>query len=138
MSARNKQHPITSLPFVFDHAPTSRRNSKRSFWHVTPSGDYGEDCRTGSRYAVEYLRVVAEEDKAVYRSGGWLALIVGAMRKALADGERSGIEGDFSKPSGSPRNSDGGRPSSCTWTPNFIGEWRAKGRSSTSGPMAPW
>jgi hypothetical protein len=93
MSAPNKPHPITALPFVFDHAPKSRIDPRRSFWHVEPLGDYKEDCRTGSRYAIEYLRLVADDDR--FDGGGYLAMIVDHMRAALAEKERSGIEVGF-------------------------------------------
>jgi hypothetical protein len=93
MSAPNKPHPITALPFVFDHAPKSRISPHRSFWHVQPAGDYQEDCRTGSRYAIEYLRLMASDDR--FDGGGYLAMIVDHMHTTLAEQERSGIEIGF-------------------------------------------
>jgi hypothetical protein len=61
MSAPNKPHPITGLPFVFDHAPKSRGSrGKRSFWHVEPTGNNFEDCLIGDRFACADLRFIAK------------------------------------------------------------------------------
>ena len=51
----------TSLSFVRDAAPTDRNDRRRCFWAVTPTGDYGEDCRIGHRLAIEYLRFERED-----------------------------------------------------------------------------
>jgi hypothetical protein len=75
MSRPNKLHPITILPFVKDAAPKSRSDLRRSFWHVEPTGDYGEDCRIGHRYAIEYLRYELGERE----SPGYLGWIVKDM-----------------------------------------------------------
>jgi hypothetical protein len=53
--------PVTILSFVRDAAPTSRSDKRRCFWAVTPTGDYGEDCRIGHRLAIEYLRFERED-----------------------------------------------------------------------------
>ncbi|KSV84561.1 hypothetical protein N183_12100 [Sinorhizobium sp. Sb3] len=58
----------------------------RCFWHVAPTGNYGHDCRTGNRYALEYL---AYEEGAVCGSG-ILNLIVNDMPRPL-----TGIENGF-------------------------------------------
>jgi hypothetical protein len=86
MTEPRKPHPIESLPFVFDHAPKSRGNVKRSFWHVEPTGRYGEDCKTGTGFALELLRYQRKEDTG----SSHLAAIVRHMPRDL-----SGIEVGF-------------------------------------------
>jgi hypothetical protein len=49
--------PITKLPFVADRKkPFAPGQWPRCFWSVTPTGNYEADCRTGSHYALAYLR----------------------------------------------------------------------------------
>ncbi len=71
---------IIDLPFVVDCADGVRR-----FWCVEPSGDYGADCNTGSRYALDYLRHLAGTGIAS------LQWIVSAMPR----GKLTGIEVGF-------------------------------------------
>jgi len=85
MSAPRKPHPIESLPFVEDRVPKSQTDIRRCFWNVQPTGDYGEDCNTGQKFAIEYLRYQVSFD-----SGGHLAFIVGHMPR-----ETTGIEVGF-------------------------------------------
>jgi len=85
MSAPRKPHPIESLPFVEDRVPKSQTDIRRCFWNVQPTGDYGEDCRTGSRFAIEYLRYQVSFD-----SSGHLSLIMRDMPR-----ETTGIEIGF-------------------------------------------
>jgi hypothetical protein len=63
-----------------------RGQSPRCFWHVKPSGDYGKDCETGRRLALEYL-ALEEEDTG---GPGHLQHIVMDMPRAL-----TGIEIGF-------------------------------------------
>jgi hypothetical protein len=86
MTEPRKPHPIESLPFVFDQAPKSRTNPKRSFWHVEPTGDFHKDCRKGSEFAFELLRYEQEEKSGT----SFLAMIVRQMPRDL-----SGIEVGF-------------------------------------------
>ena len=59
MTTAHKPHPVASLPFVADRSPCAEGEPPRHFWTVTPTGDYGEDCRSGDRYALTYLRFEA-------------------------------------------------------------------------------
>jgi hypothetical protein len=91
MNAPNKPHPVTGLPFVFDHPAKSRgQRRERSFWHVQPTGNSIEDCLTGDRFACAYLRFIAKTD-----APGYLISIVEGMCEARAERERSCIELGF-------------------------------------------
>jgi hypothetical protein len=57
---------------------------KLSRWDVTPSGNYGADCETGERYAVELL-------KTYDGSVGWSSL----LGQIVADMIRAGPTGTF-------------------------------------------
>ena len=87
MTAPRKPHPIESLPFVRDRAPNSRTNMRRCFWHVEPTGEYDKDCRTGARFALDFLRYEAAGEPG----SGYLALIV----KDMPAGAPTGIEVGF-------------------------------------------
>jgi len=56
MSAPRKSHPVSSLSFVHDEAPASKKDLRRCFWHVTSTGEVQADQETGQRLALEYLR----------------------------------------------------------------------------------
>ena len=87
MSATRKAHPFESLSFVLDRAPNSRSDKQRCFWHVEPTGDYGEECKIGQRLAIEYLRYRQRADPGGH---GVLGLIVRDMPP-----EHTGIEVGF-------------------------------------------
>jgi hypothetical protein len=91
MSAPNKPHPVTGLPFVFDRPKRARGERLRCFWHVQPTGDYFDECAIGGRFAAAYLRLIAEDDG----DGGFLMSIVSDMCAALAQRGHSGIELGF-------------------------------------------
>jgi len=59
-------------------------------WNVVPSGDYGADCETGNRYAMEFL-------KSCDGSCGWSSL----LQNIVADMIRAGPNGTFA--GGSPK-----------------------------------
>jgi hypothetical protein len=44
---------MMTLPFIADIGP--KKDKKRGFWNVKPSGDYIKDCNTGAEYAFLYL-----------------------------------------------------------------------------------
>jgi hypothetical protein len=90
MTTARKPHPVLSLPFVADRAPTSRGNLRRCFWNVQPTGNYSEDCLTGYSFAVEYLRYRQEREE----STPLLAPIVCDMPKREKN-EHAGIEVGF-------------------------------------------
>ncbi len=77
MSAKSNP-TITKLPFVKDGT------NGRSFWNVTPTGDYTVDCNTGERLAHEYLAAIEAGADA------FLPTILRAMPR-----EQSGIEVGF-------------------------------------------
>lgn len=82
---------IEDLPFVVDRAraglpkPTGKQ-SPRCFWHVSPTGKWGDDCRTGEMLAVEYLKVQSGKDAP----GSFLQWIVEDMPREL-----TGVEVGF-------------------------------------------
>jgi hypothetical protein len=61
IATRKINKPATIQPrqhfpsFVKDGVRMGRIGSKRCFWVVKPSGDYGADCLTGQAMAEEYL-----------------------------------------------------------------------------------
>ncbi len=82
---------ITTASFVVDRKkaglpPPTGKQTKRCFWHVSPSGHYGEDCRTGEQLALEYL----ECQSSAAATGSYLSWIVADMPRDL-----SGIEIGF-------------------------------------------
>lgn len=83
-------HPVLALPFVRDRRGDERASgpAPRSFWHVSPSGNYQTDCATGTHYAT-----LAVNYMAAARSPHLLAWIVSdmmAMRRS-----HSGVEVGF-------------------------------------------
>jgi hypothetical protein len=52
----------------------------RRFWNVTPTGDYGRDCKIGRALAFEYLAM----EEADTHGPGHLAKIVNDMRCPIA------------------------------------------------------
>lgn len=77
-TAQPARPQITDLPFVVD------RNKRRSFWHVSPSGDYVKDCDLGNKFALKYLAYEHANKSAML---GW---IVRDMPK-----KHSGVEVGF-------------------------------------------
>jgi hypothetical protein len=100
---------------------------------VQPTGDHFDDCVTGHRFAVAYLRYLAEE-----RSSELLMSIVDDMCAALAQREHSGIELGFLRAIESARSLGGVKPRSGFSPESMPGECMGKVPSSTSDPMAPW
>lgn len=83
-------HPYTLLPFVFD--PPRKRGEpcrQRDFWHVSPSGDYGQECRLGDAFARELLGLMRE------RSDWTIARYVLVGMLDSRGGKHNGIEIGF-------------------------------------------
>jgi hypothetical protein len=83
---------ITTLSFVADRKkaglpPATGRRGKRCFWHVSPSGHYGQDWRTGEQFAIEFLGCLSSSNEATLFNLSW---IVADMPRDL-----SGIENGF-------------------------------------------
>jgi hypothetical protein len=72
--------PLDNLSFMAWGKPGERRR----FWNVHPTGDYIQDCDTGTRLALEYLFCQETAE------GGCLAGIVGDMPREL-----TGVEVGF-------------------------------------------
>ena len=83
-------HPCARLPFVYD--PPQKRGEPyrgRNFWHVSPSGDYDQECRLGDAFARELLGFLRE-------TGNWgiaRLVLVGMMNSR--GGKHNGIEIGF-------------------------------------------
>jgi hypothetical protein len=75
-----------TAPIAKTRAKLSFAGAKLSFarngsaWNVRPTGDYGKDCNTGHRLALEYL---AFEEKDNGAHGGHLQGIVASMPRKL-------------------------------------------------------
>jgi hypothetical protein len=54
-------HPVLALPFVRNVTPREQAAgaATRSFWSIQPTGDYGQDCATGARYAALAFETMA-------------------------------------------------------------------------------
>jgi hypothetical protein len=76
--------PIGRLSFV-KNCRVRRHGRLRNFWYVKPTGDYGKDCATGEKFALEYLKY---EETA--QPGGLLQVIVQDMPR-----DQTGIEVAF-------------------------------------------
>lgn len=83
-----KDYRVADLPFVVGGG----RKSKRDFWHVQPTDVYFDDCLTGERFALEYLRYLKANTGGI---AGVLLSIVGSVSLRLGERERSGIEVGF-------------------------------------------
>jgi hypothetical protein len=96
---------IIDLPFVAERSPCAEGEFPRHFWTVRPTGDHGEDCRTGDRYALTYLRFEAALDHNLHPfilpwivrdmprelTGieiGFLTIIDAAAQHGIAEAER--------------------------------------------------
>lgn len=81
---------ILSLPFVRDTTRAERKAGlpPRLFWSVQPTGNYGEDCETGSSYAKIALDYMTRENS--HQVMQWA--VFDMMR---AGPEHSGIEVGF-------------------------------------------
>jgi len=66
-----------------------RKSSGINAWKVSPSGDYGEDCKMGSAFAIQFL-------KSCDKTYGWQSL----LQCIVADMIREGTDGEF--PNGFP------------------------------------
>ncbi len=58
---RRRVSPWERLSFIADRKKAGLPEGRfpRCFWNVKPTGDYVEDCDTGQRLALEYLRFIA-------------------------------------------------------------------------------
>ena len=83
-------HPYTRLPFVFD--PPNKRGEPyrlRDFWHVSPNGNYNQECQLGDAFARELLGFMREQNE-------WdIARYVLLDMITSNGGQRSGIEVGF-------------------------------------------
>ena len=70
------QYDLYPLPFF--------NAAAHSTWDVEPTGDYGADCQTGHRYALEFL-------KSCDGTVGWASL----LPAIVADMVRAGTSGTF-------------------------------------------
>jgi hypothetical protein len=82
--ARRWIHPIAELSFVANRDGTTLprptgNQSPRCFWNVTPTGDYGRDCKIGRALALEYLAL----EEADPHGPDYLTMIVGDMPRQL-------------------------------------------------------
>lgn len=50
---------ITDLPFVAD-VKIAPRKTRRSFWHVPPTDDYGHACDMGRQYAADFTQYLKQ------------------------------------------------------------------------------
>jgi len=82
----NKQAgSVTQLPFVTSYS--ANKAHERSFWDVTPSGDYTADCETGQSYGIDALHYMVSQ-----KFTPLLSMIV----EAMPDSSRySGLEVGF-------------------------------------------
>src|SRR4051794_10274842 len=72
-----------TLQSQYEKYPLPFFNGKtRNTWDVTPTGDYGADCRTGRQYAVEFI-------KSCDGTYGWTSL----LQCVVADMIRAGTAG---------------------------------------------
>jgi hypothetical protein len=113
---------IIDLPFV-----TPEGERPRHFWTVTSTDDYGEDCRTGDRFALTYLRFEAALDHNLEPfilpwiirdmprelTGieiGFLTIIDAAAQHGIAEAERlvAYWHGDTARPPKMKRTAKGG------------------------------
>ena len=83
-------HPVLALPFVRDRRGDERASgaAPRSFWHVSPSGNYHTDCATGAHYAtlaVDYIAAARSPHLLA-----WIVIDMMAMRRS-----HSGVEVGF-------------------------------------------
>jgi hypothetical protein len=94
VSARGRarrRDPLAELSFIADRdgltlpRPTDDQ-LPRCFWNVTPTGDYGRDCKIGRALALEYLAM----EEANPGGPGDLPKIVGDMPRPL-----TGVEVGF-------------------------------------------
>ena len=51
---------ITHLNFVHDKGKGKKK--QRCFWHVSPNGNYGDECLIGKAYALEALQYMIDQD----------------------------------------------------------------------------
>lgn len=72
---------LNALPFIAANA-----DGTRSFWSVTPSGDYAADCATGRDFAGQALAHIA--------AAGFPPLL-GHIVKAMRSSDWTGIETGF-------------------------------------------
>ncbi len=79
-------HDVLSLSFVSDRKKPLKGRQPRNFWNVTPTGDYGKDCETGSQLALEWIAY----EEANIGGPGILSKIVEDMPREL-----SGVEIGF-------------------------------------------
>ncbi|HXW22031.1 MAG TPA: hypothetical protein VEK14_03915 [Rhodomicrobium sp.] len=75
---------ISMLSFVADRggeasSKSRRKPQRRCFWRVDATGDYGRDCKLGTRLALEYLTF----EEADRDGGGILQCIVADMPREL-------------------------------------------------------
>lgn len=49
---------LSELPFVVDDL--SGREIHRSFWNVTPTGDFAKDCQLGEDYAFKTIKFITK------------------------------------------------------------------------------
>lgn len=72
---------ITELDFVKDEI------NGRSFWSVTPTSDYGKDCKTGRQLAMQVINYLNQEN--------FTPIINWTLSQMIEKGEISGIEIGF-------------------------------------------
>lgn len=72
---------LSQLPFT-----VVANKRARSLWKVTPSGDYSQDCETGSLYANALIDYIRSENNPT---------ILGMIAMDMGRSERSGIEVGF-------------------------------------------
>lgn len=80
-----KKLEIEDLPFVRRREKSAPGERLRCWWHVETTGDYGEDCRLGGRYAAQFLDYLVSTDVA---DGGLL--------RWIAEDQQSGIDNGIS------------------------------------------
>jgi hypothetical protein len=64
--------PIALLSFVTDREPTDDNNLRRVFWHVSPSGDFHDNCTLGRAYGEEAARYLQRE--GLSPALGWIVM----------------------------------------------------------------
>ena len=83
------KHPISDLPFVADRVPDDVNPNRRCFWSVKPTGDSVADCRTGSSYAIAYLRY--ERASRIERESAPFLPSSSPICRGISPGSKSGF-----------------------------------------------
>lgn len=74
---------VSDLPFV----ATASDGRILSYWHVTPRGDWCEDCRIGREYADLFVEFMRDGDRPF--------LLQRVMEDLVRSGKKSGVEVGF-------------------------------------------